>query len=95
MDGCVQRWLQPDQVIPSEIVKHVTLNKFLRGLPRKERKAMGIKSAKTLRDMVMAHWASLSKPWFTACAMHDVLQASTPTITLQPNGTPVAVLLDS
>lgn len=61
-----RRWFQPDQVSLSEIVEHFTLNKFLRApgkflsFPGEERKAVGMKAAKTPRDMVTALECTLS-----------------------------------
>lgn len=46
------RWLQPDQLFPSEVVECATLDKFLGVLPGEERKAIGMKAAKTPRDAV-------------------------------------------
>lgn len=37
-----------------EVVVHIALNKFLRALPGEKRKAIGMKAAKTMRDMVSA-----------------------------------------
>lgn len=54
MDGLLritQRWLQPDQLTPTEIVDQVTLDHFLQDLPGEERRAVGIKAAQMPRDM--------------------------------------------
>lgn len=49
----VQRWFQSDQLSPAEVIKHIILNKFLSAFPGEER-AMGMKTAKTPWDMVVA-----------------------------------------
>lgn len=54
MDGLLritQRWLQPDQLTPTEIVDQVTLDHFLWDLSGEERRAVGIKAAQMPRDM--------------------------------------------
>lgn len=47
-----QRWLQPNQLTPVEIVEHITLNRFLQAFHGEERRAIGMKAAQIPRDMV-------------------------------------------
>lgn len=47
-------WHQPDQLTPTEIIELVALDHFLHGLPDTEWRTMGMKAARTPRDMVTA-----------------------------------------
>lgn len=53
-----QRWLQPDQLSPSEMVECVALNKFLRAQGRK--KSCGDENSKDLQETVTAIECTLS-----------------------------------
>lgn len=57
MDGLLwitPRWLQPDQLTPTENVELITLDCFLQGLPGEEKRAVGRKPARIPRDIVSA-----------------------------------------
>uniref|UniRef100_A0A3B1JYH3 SCAN box domain-containing protein n=1 Tax=Astyanax mexicanus TaxID=7994 RepID=A0A3B1JYH3_ASTMX len=55
-----KRWLQPDQLSPEAVTERVTMDHFLRALPGELRKAVGLRSPTSIKEMIEATEAAES-----------------------------------